>query len=158
MESLYHFIPIDLELHRQVVGEFLIDTFNIAQIPIEDERSLIDVYCNSIKRKQERNPEFCSMMFDGDKPIGLVDAFVSTKDPTYGFVSFYYVIPRMRGRGIGKILDERAVRLLKSLGCNRLGLEVADANLNAIAFYKRNGWKFSEDRSKRNLLLMFKNI
>lgn len=107
---------------------------------------------------EERNPYFCSLMFDGDKLVGLVDAFISTKDSTYGFVSFYYIIPSMRGKGLGKALDEHAYHLLKSLGCNRLGLEVAEVNQNAISFYKRNGWVPSNERSRRNLILMFKEI
>lgn len=158
MTTPYSFRPIDLKNDRETVGKFLIDSFNISEMVIEDESALIDVYCNSIKRKQERNPDFCSLMFNGDMPIGLVDAFVSTKDSTYGFVSFYYIVSSVRGTGLGKLLDEHAVRLLKSLGCNRLGLEVADVNQNAISFYKRNGWELSNERSKRNLLLMFKEI
>lgn len=154
----YSFAPIDLNKHKDTIGVFLIDSFKVSHIHIDDESAAIDNYCNSIRRKQERNPNFCSLLLDGDKLVGLVDAFVSTKDSTYGFVSFYYIIPSMRGKGLGQLLDKHAVHLLKSLGCNRLGLEVSEANQNAISFYNRNGWKSSGKKSKNDMLLMFKEI
>lgn len=49
---MYRFSPIDLERDRETIGEFLIDSFKISQMPIEDESALIDVYCNSIRRKE----------------------------------------------------------------------------------------------------------
>ena len=50
-----------------------------------------------------------------------------------------YVLPALRGRGIGKALLKELARLAVQRGCARLEWSVLDWNAPAIAFYKSLG-------------------
>ena len=57
-----------------------------------------------------------------------------------------FVIPGVRGRGIGRILLSFLARLAVERGCGRLEWAVIDWNEPAIRFYKRLGAQVLEDR------------
>ena len=50
-----------------------------------------------------------------------------------------FVLPDLRGRGIGKALLQQLARLAVDRGCGRLEWSVLDWNAPAIGFYKRLG-------------------
>ncbi len=52
-----------------------------------------------------------------------------------------FVIPKLRGRGIGKILLATLARIAVERGCGRLEWSVLDWNEPAIRFYRRLGAK-----------------
>ena len=51
------------------------------------------------------------------------------------------VSPQLRGKGIGRVLLENAVKRFASERCNSLWLEVRESNRSAIQFYENNGFK-----------------
>ena len=50
-----------------------------------------------------------------------------------------YVVPHLRGKGIGKALLARVARTAKERGCGRFEWSVLDWNEPSIAFYKKLG-------------------
>ena len=50
-----------------------------------------------------------------------------------------YVVPHLRGKGIGKALLTRVAHIAKERGCGRFEWAVLDWNEPSIAFYKKLG-------------------
>jgi GNAT superfamily N-acetyltransferase len=56
-----------------------------------------------------------------------------------------YVVPEMRGRGLGLALLRRVAAVAHERGCPRLEWTVLDWNADAIAFYERHGARLLPD-------------
>jgi GNAT superfamily N-acetyltransferase len=56
-----------------------------------------------------------------------------------------FVLPELRGRGIGKALLERVAAVALEKGCERLQWEVLDWNTPAIDFYSAMGAEFLDE-------------
>jgi len=56
-----------------------------------------------------------------------------------------FVLPELRGRGIGKALLERVAAIALEKGCERLQWEVLDWNTPAIDFYRAMGAEFLDE-------------
>ncbi|MGB6973173.1 MAG: GNAT family N-acetyltransferase [Terracidiphilus sp.] len=56
-----------------------------------------------------------------------------------------FVLPALRGRGIGKALLQRVAAVALDLGCQRLQWEVLDWNTPAIDFYRAMGAEFLDE-------------
>jgi GNAT superfamily N-acetyltransferase len=56
-----------------------------------------------------------------------------------------FVLPELRGRGIGKALLERVAAAAIARGCRRLQWEVLDWNTPAIDFYRAMGAEFLDE-------------
>ena len=52
-----------------------------------------------------------------------------------------YILPEYKGKGIGKFALLSIIKEMKALNKKSLILDVIDTNLNAIAFYKKLGFK-----------------
>ena len=75
---------------------------------------------------------------------GKIIAFCGVKN---GEVFGLYVHPDAQGRGIGKVLLQRAEARLVSEGYSVIPLT---ASLNARAFYEVHGWQFIEHREVKS--------
>ena len=56
-----------------------------------------------------------------------------------------YLLPTVRGKGIGKLLLEKCIHEAKENGFKKMYLESMPELVNAIAMYKRNGFDFIEN-------------
>ena len=64
---------------------------------------------------------------------------------TNGYLEDLFVLPELRGRGIGKALLKRVAAIALEKGCQRLQWEVLDWNTPAIEFYRAMGAEFLDD-------------
>jgi GNAT superfamily N-acetyltransferase len=62
-----------------------------------------------------------------------------------------FVVPSLRGRGVGRVLLSFLAKLAVSRGCGRLEWAVIDRNEPAIRFYKRLGAQVLDDRTTYRL-------
>lgn len=100
-------------------------------------------------------------MYDDDKSVGLVDL-----DPMrgahagIGWISLLYLNGEYRHRGCGAQLLARARFFYSRLGRSALRLHVAEENRDALAFYRRWGFRelSRESGSHGALLLMEKKL
>ncbi len=77
---------------------------------------------------------------------GRLAGFVSAREESqysarYGIIADLGVDPEIRGHGVGSLLVEQAVGILKSLGVTRVFLESGVANEHAHSFFARHGFK-----------------
>lgn len=68
----------------------------------------------------------------------IVGFSVVYKDKEKNFVGAIYVLPEYQGKGIGKILLQKALDFFKD--SKGIWLEVASYNKNAINFYQKSGF------------------
>lgn len=62
------------------------------------------------------------------------------RSPPFGYINLFYLVPGVRGSGLGQSLHDYALSLFTGLGIARLQLSVSPSNLRAIAFYRKHGW------------------
>jgi ribosomal protein S18 acetylase RimI-like enzyme len=80
--------------------------------------------------------------------VGTIDgAIVATVMAGYeghrGWINYLAVDPGHRRRGLGRALMEEVERLLRSMGCPKINLQIRRDNLDARGFYQGIG--FAED-------------
>jgi ribosomal protein S18 acetylase RimI-like enzyme len=75
--------------------------------------------------------------------IGFVSA-EKVADSSHGILlDCLHVLVSYQRCGAGKLMIDAARRWTKEQNLNLMHLYVLDANARAIAFYERNGWRFS---------------
>lgn len=93
--------------------------------------------------------------------LGFVVCFVETVEPgdlhvvegdrRFGYVSDLYVVPEVRGKGIGSALLYAAENHFKAIGLSKLRLMVLHRNESARQMYERAGYKPYEVTYERSL-------
>jgi ribosomal protein S18 acetylase RimI-like enzyme len=150
----FEFKPINLEKDTPIILEFLKDAKELGGDKLDEKDS--QAYIKAIQNRQKRDPNFCVLLYENSKPIGLVDAYPMEKYPDIGFVCFYYLISEFRGKGHGRILENHSMMIFKKYKCTKAYLDVSKKNINAIKFYKKNGWIINSE--KENHFSMKKNL
>lgn len=99
--------------------------------------------------------------YDGEERMGLMDMDVARgADEGIGWISLIYLAEEYRNQGYGVQLLARALKKYTDLGRTRLQLNVAESNLAARAFYKKQGFEEIGHRENRlgRLLLLEKKL
>jgi len=154
----YYFKPFNYEQDRVLCSNYLKDAHFISGIKPENQEEDIKNYLRSIKSRQRRDINFCSILYRNNQSIGLVDAFPLFNDPETGFVVFYYLIKEMRGNKLGKKLEDYSMKLFKKYGCKKAKLEVSSKNEIAIRFYKNHGWEIKCEKQNNPIMYIMVKI
>ena len=76
------------------------------------------------------------------EPLGAVSLYrFPEQDEDETCLIAMWVRPSARGRGVGDVLVETAVRYAAESGCRRVTLDVAEANVHARGLYERHGFR-----------------
>lgn len=81
------------------------------------------------------------VVYDEDKIVGFVDYMITFNSAT---ISQIAVLPNYRKKGLGsKLLEEMEKSFPKEIDdvVETITLEVRESNINAISFYKKNGYE-----------------
>jgi ribosomal protein S18 acetylase RimI-like enzyme len=92
-----------------------------------------------------------TLLLHGDRIVGFLNVSVDDEDPSAGEIGGLGLLPAYRGRGLGKLLLERAIEELASRHVQSFRLTVAAANETALRLYRRSGFEISD----RDLCLRF---
>jgi ribosomal protein S18 acetylase RimI-like enzyme len=76
--------------------------------------------------------------------VGLLVALAPASTPGVGYVHFVWVSPEWRGRGIGALLYDRGLALLRERGCRQVEAVTSSRNHGAIAFHEHVGFTVRE--------------
>jgi len=101
-----------------------------------------DEYLDQARANVHQSPDTLVEAYLGTEPIGLLelDPEKGAQDGA-GHISFYYVTPDFRGRGLGVQFLGHAISFYRARGRERLTLHVAETNKAAIRFYERFGFQ-----------------
>ncbi|WP_413289774.1 GNAT family N-acetyltransferase [Bdellovibrio sp. HCB337] len=142
---------------------FLMDSFQISWGPDKAKwpnglgSYPLEQYRTDIEKLLTYNSVAIFSVFHGDQTVGQIE-LRKLKDGS-GFVSFYYLVPEFRNKGLGKQLDDFAINELKRRGCTRVRLTVGELNKAAQRFYEKSGWKLlGADPTRPQGLTMEKEI
>lgn len=91
-----------------------------------------------IQKKLQRDPDLFLVAESDGKLVGTV---IGGFDGRRGLVYHLAVEADFRQHGVGKLLMEEVERRLKSKGCLKCYLMVADDNANAMRFYEARAWE-----------------
>jgi ribosomal protein S18 acetylase RimI-like enzyme len=94
-----------------------------------------------IHRKLKVQPEMFLVGCSGGQIIATV---MAGYDGHRGWINYLAVHPNYQRSGIGKrMMDEAEIRL-RAAGCPKINLQVRSTNADAIAFYKKIGYKVDD--------------
>ena len=95
-----------------------------------------------LKKQMQRDPDLFFGAFEDNKLIGTVFA---TDDGRKGWINRLAVHPDYSGKGIGKILCQKAESQLQIRGIKIICTLVEDWNKVSLEFFKKVGYKKHDD-------------
>ena len=93
---------------------------------------------------------YAYILEEKNKSIGYVSIRIAGSNGEIGYLA---LIRKYQGRGLGKLLLNKALFLCKQMKCNKIYLSVRQDNIRAINLYKKYGFE-TVGINKRNKLLM----
>lgn len=118
-----------------------------------------EVYLHAAREHYRADPESVLRMLVGADTIGLLD--LDTRRGAhagYGWLSLLYLKPEYRRQGYGIQVLGRAFRKYAKLGRTSVRLTVASSNTQAIAFYRREGFRPLHREEGSGLLLLERKL
>jgi len=104
-------------------------------MPLLSERVVIDDYARKIFENADRFEAWA-----GGILIGLVAIYCNDKKLKVAYITSVSVLPSWQGKGIASRLITKCLAYIKSLGFERVDLEVDQKNKTAIILYKKCGF------------------
>jgi ribosomal protein S18 acetylase RimI-like enzyme len=71
----------------------------------------------------------------------VISTVMAGYDGHRGWINYLAVHPDYQGAGFGRLMVERAERLLKAAGCPKVNLQVRRSNEKVIQFYEKIGYR-----------------
>lgn len=104
-------------------------------IPPLSERVVIDDYARKIFENADRFEAW-----SGSDLIGLVAVYCNDINLRSAYITSVSLLPSWQGKGIASQLISRCLAYIKSLGFDRVDLEVHQKNKAAIILYRKYGF------------------
>ena len=104
---------------------------------------------NIIKRKTEYEYDpYRFILYLNNEPVGMtsVDKSRIKEFPNSGELCAIYLLEKVKGKGLGKILFEYDVKCLKKMGFNSMVIGCLKDNKRANGFYEHQGGKLAFTR------------
>lgn len=160
--ELVVFRPFDLASDTDTILAFARDLFAAS---FDDEgwfdrrfRSDGSDYLRWLHEVTKGDPTLACLAILRGKPVGMVVLGPEPDQPNTGHVYHIYLSETVRGLGLGKSLDEHALRQLAGHGFTLARLHVAPQNRRAIRFYERLGWTHAGHVPGKDVLAMTKPL
>lgn len=133
-------IPTVQQLAREIWDEHYIKILSQEQIDY-----MLDKFYSTEKIQTEiEEGVIWEMLMDDDLPAGRhekpIGYLVCKVESDKLYISKIYLKAETRGKGLGKLLLNRAIDLAKQNGKNSIYLNVNKYNTDSISFYERNGF------------------
>lgn len=139
------FRPIDVDAHFDTCVRFRVDThvcgFGSAEHFHGSDGRGVERYGDWLRQKTAALPGCLVHVWQGNEIVGQIEMGRLAGDLSIGYVNLFYLIPALRGRGLGALLEAYAWTFLGGLGCRSLRLSASPTNTPAWVFYERAGWQ-----------------
>ncbi len=135
----FSFRTIDLDGDLATCIEFRKDSFRVSFNGREDGFDEAE-YAESLAMRTALFPWGYVMVEDQGKITGQMELFTRLYEGrTIGFVSLYYLIPEVRGKGYGWQLSHYAEDCFRHRAIPEYHLRVSPTNIPAVRFYEKCG-------------------
>lgn len=142
---------LPLALNKE--GSLYTDCYRDAWITVHgsEQGFFPEAYRQSAAQAANRHPHALMKVLAGEEFAGIIELDTDrAHEYDAGWVSFCYLAPDFRNRGLGVQLVGHAVSVFRRLGRQNLRLHVSEENEAAISFYKKLGFtKIGEDEGVR---------
>ena len=91
----------------------------------------------AIPEKLRVQPDLMLVALDSGTLVGSV---MAGYEGHRGWISRIAVLKSHRSSGVGRLLLSEAERRLAALGCNKVNLQVVEANAAVVEFYRKSGY------------------
>lgn len=134
------FEPMDLEAEAGLYIRCYADTWKIAHGSLEGFNP--DYYLAKAKEHAKGHPEAVMKALRGERLAGVIDLdLAKAKEQDAGWISLCTLTEGHRNQRLGVQLIGHAVSVFRRLGRKSVRLNVARANINALGFYERYGFR-----------------
>ncbi len=100
-------------------------------------------YLAGLRKRCAEYPDGHVLALLGDDVVGQLELQVPYGS-TVGYVNLFYVVPRWRRLGFGRLLHEHAVHYFRSWEAATVELHVGPGNVPAVSFYRSLGYRLAE--------------
>lgn len=154
--SQYRMAPMDLSRDLQTCVRFRRDayvaTFGTSEGMDEELGSGNEKYVAYLRARAAELPAGNAHLWSGERIVGQAEMRLVEEDQALGYVNLFYVVPELRGQGLGRLLHRHAVSVFSGLGKRAIRLSVASRNAEALAFYRKLGWRSVGPRPHREVM------
>jgi ribosomal protein S18 acetylase RimI-like enzyme len=152
----YRLAPIDLDRDLETCVRFRRDafvaTFGSAEGMDEELGADNAKYLAHLRERAAELPSGNAHLWMGERIVGQAEMRLVEDDAKLGYVNLFYVVPELRGQGLGRLLHRHAVSVFSGLGKRAIRLSVAARNAQALAFYRKLGWHPVGKRAHREAM------
>ena len=152
----YRVAPMDLPRDTQTCVRFRRDayvaTFGTAEGMDDELGADNSKYLAYLRARIAELPAGNAHVWSGERIVGQAEMRLVEEDASLGYVNLFYVIPELRRQGLGRLLQRHAVRVFSALGKRAIRLSVAARNAEALAFYRKLGWRSVGPRPHREAM------
>ena len=106
-------------------------------------------YLEQLREKMAEFPEGNVHLWHGGRIAGQLEMRLPETEAHVGYVSLLFVAADQRGRGLGRRLHDYALEVTRHRGRRLMRLSVSLANVPAIMFYRRLGWRMAGPKPHR---------
>ena len=154
--SSIEFKHADLKQDMASCIEFRRDSFQInygAEKSFDSEMGAAgEGYAACLHRFQEKFPYGVIHVWRDAQIVGQIEFNIEELFTDKAFIPMFYLIPSQRGSGIGSMMHDYLVQVLRDNGCNGARIPVSSSNNRGVAFYKKHGWRYAKpDLSNSNV-------
>lgn len=127
--------PENIKDYQRVENAAFLQAPNGGMLEDEELQGLLDEYCRS---------NMAGVFYEDNKPAGTYT--LKIKDSA-GWIESIGVAPEFQGRGIGRKLLSKAVKVLQDKGTEKIRLSVFNINTRAVGLYLKNGFQVESEHS-----------
>jgi ribosomal protein S18 acetylase RimI-like enzyme len=152
----YRLAPIDFARDVETCVRFRRDayvaTFGTGEGMEEELGADNAKYLEHLRARIAELPSGNAHLWSGERIVGQAEMRLVDGEPALGYVNLFYVVPELRGQGLGRMLHRHAISVFAGLGKRAIRLSVAARNAQALAFYRRLGWRVVGTRAHREAM------
>ena len=134
------FHTIDLSLHADTAVEFRRDSY-VCSFGTDQALADTDGYLDWLRRRIAKVPDGHVRVWYGHSIVGQMEMIIQHGETPHGYVNLFYLVPRVRGCGLGDALHNYAQNFMRGGGARLVRLCVSPSNMRALAYYRKHGWR-----------------
>lgn len=133
------FRTIDVERDLETAVAFRRDAYRCS-FGHDDAVEEAGRYRSWLAERIERHPGGHVHVWQDGLIVGQIEMAVGDVGAGKGYVNLFYLVPEVRGTGLGERLHEYFVKYMRAQGARVARLRVGASNPRAMAYYTSHGW------------------